>query len=179
VVAPSIAYLEEAARAAAEGHPSPAMFCEAWIESAVTPELAPVGRHTLSVCAQWAPYTLAEGSWEERRDEIGDLVLAALTRYAPGLEDLVEARMVLGPPDLEDRFGLTGGHPSHGELLPDWMWDSRPAGGWHRHRTPLSGLYMCGAGTHPGGGVSGAPGRNAARAVLADLVASGGGLATR
>jgi phytoene dehydrogenase-like protein len=173
LVAPSVAYLEDACGAAAEGRPSPGMYCEAWIQSAHEPGLAPEGRHTLSAFAQWAPYELAEGTWEERREEIGDLVVGALARFAPGIEDLVEHRMVLGPPDLEERFGLSGGHPFHGEMLPDWMWDARPAGGWHRHRTPLAGLYMCGAGTHPGGGVCGAPGRNAARAVLEDLVAAG------
>lgn len=174
-IAPSIDYLENACRAAAEGRPAEAMFCEAWIQSASEPDLAPDGKHTLSVFAQYAPYTLAQGTWDERRDEIGDVVLATLERYAPGLVDLVEDRMVLGPPDLEERFGLTGGHIFHGELLPEWLFERRPASGWHRHRTPLPGLYLCGSGAHPGGGVCGAPGRNAARSVLADLVAAGTG----
>jgi phytoene dehydrogenase-like protein len=175
-IAPSLDYLEDACRAAAEGRPAESMFCEAWIQSASEPDLAPEGKHTLSVFAQYAPYTLAEGTWDERRDEIGDVVLATLERYAPGLTDLVEERMVLGPPDLEERFGLTGGHIFHGELLPDWLFERRPASGWHRHRTPLPGLYLCGSGAHPGGGVCGAPGGNAARSVLADLVASGAGV---
>jgi phytoene dehydrogenase-like protein len=81
--------------------------------------------------------------------------------------------LVLGPPDLESRFGLTGGNIFHGEILPDWLFDRRPAIGWHRHRWPLPGLYLCGSGAHPGGGVCGAPGRNAARAVLEDRVAQG------
>ncbi|MDQ4065488.1 MAG: NAD(P)/FAD-dependent oxidoreductase, partial [Actinomycetota bacterium] len=172
-IAPSIDYLEDAARAAASGAPARKMFCEAWIQSASEPELAPAGKHTLSVFAQYAPYELADGTWEERRDEIGDLVLGTLEDYAPGLTDLVVDRMVLGPPDLEARFGLVGGNIFHGELLPDWLFDKRPANTWHRYRSPLAGLYMCGSGTHPGGGVCGAPGRNAARAVLADLVAAG------
>jgi phytoene dehydrogenase-like protein len=172
-IAPSIDYLEEACRAAANGGPARNMFCEAWIQTASEPELAPEGKHTLSVFAQYAPYRLAEGSWDERRDEIGDLVLDTLERYAPGLTDLVEDRLVLGPPDLESRFGLTGGNIFHGEILPDWLFDKRPAAKWHRHRWPLPGLYLCGSGAHPGGGVSGAPGRNAARAVLQDRVASG------
>jgi phytoene dehydrogenase-like protein len=171
-IAPSIDYLEDACRSAAEGRPSPRMFCEAWIQSASEPELAPEGKHTLSVFAQYAPYELAEGTWAERRDEIGDLVLATLEGYAPGLTDLVEDRLVLGPPDLEDRFGLTGGNIFHGEILPDWLFDKRPANTWHRYRLPLAGFYLCGSGAHPGGGVCGAPGRNAARAVLADLVSS-------
>ena len=172
-VSPSIDYLEEAARAASEGVPSPKMFCEAWIQTASEPELAPEGKHTLSIFAQYAPYELAEGSWETRREEIGDTVIAALEQYAPGLSDLIEGRLVLGPPDLEERFGLTGGNIFHGELLPDWLFEKRPANTWHRYRTPLPGFYMCGSGTHPGGGVCGAPGRNAARAVLEDKVAAG------
>jgi phytoene dehydrogenase-like protein len=172
-VAPSIDYLEDAARSAAEGKPSPNMFCEAWIQTASEPELAPEGKHTLSIFAQYAPYELAEGTWAERRDEIGDMVVATLERYAPGLSDLIEDRLVLGPPDLEDRFALTGGNIFHGELLPDWLFDKRPANTWHRYRTPLPGFYMCGSGAHPGGGVCGAPGRNAARAVIEDKTASG------
>jgi phytoene dehydrogenase-like protein len=171
-ISPSIDYLEDACRAAAEGRPAENMFCEAWIQTATEPELAPEGKHTLSVFAQYAPYDLAEGSWAERREEIGDLVLAALERYAPGLTDLVEGRLVLGPPDLEERFGLTGGNIFHGEILPDWIFEKRPANKWHRYRLPLAGFYLCGSGAHPGGGVCGAPGRNAARAVLEDAVAA-------
>jgi phytoene dehydrogenase-like protein len=173
IVGPSIDYLEDACMAAARGEPADPMFCEAWIQTATEPDLAPVGRHTLSVFAQYAPYELARGTWHERRDEIGDIVLGTLERYAPGLTDLVEDRLVLGPPDLEARFGLTGGNIFHGEILPDWLFENRPARGWHRHRAPVPGLYLCGSGTHPGGGVSGAPGRNAARSLLEDLVADG------
>ncbi len=172
-VSPSMDYLEDAANEAAAGKPSPNMFCEAWIQTASEPELAPEGKHTLSVFAQYAPYELAEGTWEQRREEIGDMVIGTLERYAPGLSDLIEGRLVLGPPDLEERFGLTGGNIFHGELLPDWLFDKRPANTWHRYRTPLPGFYMCGSGTHPGGGVCGAPGRNAARSVLEDEVAAG------
>lgn len=177
-VAPSIDYLERSCRAAAEGAIPDEIFCEAWIQSASEEGLAPAGKHTLSIFAQYLPYTLAEGTWDERRDEIGDRVIATLERYAPGLGDLVEDRMVLGPPDLEARFGLTGGNIFHGELLPDWLFERRPASGWHRHRWPLAGLYLCGSGAHPGGGVCGAPGRNAARAVLEDLVSAGKGEAS-
>jgi phytoene dehydrogenase-like protein len=173
-VSPSIDYLERAARDAAEGRPAEEMFLEAWIQTASEPELAPPGKHTLSVFAQYAPYALSEGTWDERREEIGDRVLGTLERYAPGLGDLVEDRLVLGPPDLEARFGLTGGNIFHGEILPDWLFEKRPANPWHRHRSPVPGFYLCGSGTHPGGGVCGAPGRNAARAVLADLTADSG-----
>ncbi|MGH2736646.1 MAG: phytoene desaturase family protein, partial [Actinomycetota bacterium] len=172
-VAPSIDYLEKACRAAAEGRPAEKMFIEAWIQTATEPELAPEGKHTLSLFAQWAPYRLAEGSWDDRREEIGDIVIATLEEYAPGLTDLIEDRMVLGPPDLEERFGLTGGNIFHGEILPDWLFEKRPGAGWHRHRWPVPGMYLCGSGAHPGGGVCGAPGRSAARAVLEDRVAAG------
>jgi phytoene dehydrogenase-like protein len=172
-VSPSIDYLEAACRDAAEGRPADKFFIEAWIQSASEPELAPAGKHTLSIFSQYAPYELAEGTWDTRRDEIGDRVIATLEQYAPGLSDLIEDRLVLGPPDLEDRFALTGGNIFHGELLPEWLFDKRPAGTWHRYRSPVAGLYMCGSGTHPGGGVCGAPGRNASRAVLADLVSKG------
>lgn len=175
-ISPSIDYLEDACRAAAEGRPAQEMFCEAWIQTTTEPELAPEGKHTLSIFAQYAPYRLAEGSWDERREEIGDLVLGTLEGYAPGLTGLVEDRLVLGPPDLEARFGLTGGNIFHGEILPDWLFDKRPASGWHRHRLPLPGAYLCGSGAHPGGGVCGAPGRNAARSVMEDLVAAGGAI---
>ena len=175
-VSPSIDYLEDACRRAAEGHPADNFFCEAWIQTATEPELAPEGKHTLSIFAQYVPYSFAEGTWDERRDAVGDAVVATLETYAPGLSDLIEDRLVLGPPDLEARFGLTGGNIFHGELLPDWLFDKRPSLGWHRHRWPLPGLYLCGSAAHPGGGVCGAPGRNAARSVLEDLVAAGAGM---
>jgi phytoene dehydrogenase-like protein len=172
-IAPSIAYLETACNEAAEGRPASEMFCEAWIETAGEPDLAPAGKHTLSVCAQYVPYEFAEGTWDERRDEIGDLVIGTLARYAPSLPELIEDRVVMGPVDLERRFSLTGGNIWHGELLPDWLFDKRPTEAWHRHRLPVAGTYLCGSGAHPGGAVSGGPGRLAARAVLEDLVARG------
>jgi phytoene dehydrogenase-like protein len=173
-IAPSIDYLERACAAAGEGRPAERMFCEAWIQTASEPDLAPDGKHTLSVFAQYAPFELAEGTWSERRDDIGDLVISTLEEYAPGLSDLIEDRLVLGPPDLEERFGLTGGNIFHGEILPDWIFDRRPSSAWHRYRLPLPGMYLCGSGAHPGGGVCGAPGRNAARALLSDVVHKGG-----
>jgi phytoene dehydrogenase-like protein len=172
-IATSIAYLQKACDQAAAGEPADEFFCEAWIQTATEPELAPEGKHTLSVFAQYAPYELATGTWDERRDEIADRVIASLERYAPGLSDLIEDRLVLGPPDLEDRFGLTGGNIFHGEILPGWIFDDRPSHAWHRHRLPLAGAYLCGSGAHPGGGVCGAPGRSAARALLEDLAHRG------
>jgi phytoene dehydrogenase-like protein len=172
-IAPSIDYLEAAARDASEGRPAEHMFCEAWIQTASEEGLAPPGKHTLSIFAQYAPYELAEGTWDQRRDEIGDRVVASIERYAPGLSDLIEHRLVLGPPDLEARFGITGGNIFHGEILPDWLFERRPSNPWHRYRLPIPGFYLCGSGAHPGGGICGAPGRNAARAVMEDLVARG------
>jgi len=139
-------------------------WCEVYFHTAYDPSVAPPGRHTMSVFAQYAPYTLADGGWDTRRDEIGDLALAAIARFAPDVADCVEEREVLGPPDVEARIGLTGGHIFQGECLPDQMWERRFA-----PRTPMPGLYLCGAATHPGGSVIGINGRNAAMAVLGDL----------
>lgn len=172
-VSPSIDYLEKGAAAAAEGRPADDFFIEAWIQTASEPELAPEGKHTLSIFSQYAPYELADGTWAERRDEIGDKVISTLERYAPGLSDLIEDRLVLDPQRLEERFGLIGGNIFHGEILPDWLFNKRPSMAWHRYRLPLPGAYLCGSGAHPGGGVCGAPGRNAARAVLEDLAHKG------
>jgi phytoene dehydrogenase-like protein len=121
----------------------------------------------MSVFAQFVPYTLDTGTWDERRDEIADATLAAIARFAPDVADCVIERQVLGPPDVEARIGLTGGHIFQGECLPDQMWDRRFA-----PRTELPGVYLCGAATHPGGSVMGVNGRNAAAAVLADRDAS-------
>jgi phytoene dehydrogenase-like protein len=172
-IAPSIDYLEKACKAAAEGLIPEEFFCEAWIQTASEDGLAPDGKHTLSIFAQYAPYDPAEGRWDDVRETAGDRVIATLERYAPGLTDLIEHRLVLGPRDLESRFGLTGGNIFHGELLPEWIFDRRPSSPWHRHRLPVPGMYLCGSGAHPGGGVSGGPGRSAARAVLGDAVARG------
>ena len=163
---------QAASRAARRGEPAPE-WCELYFHTAYDPSIAPAGRHTMSVFAQYAPYRLAEGDWESRREEIGDRVLASVARFAPDVVDVVEHRQVLGPPDIEARVGLTGGHIFQGECLPDQMWDRR-----FGPRTPVPGLYLCGAATHPGGSVIAANGRNAAMAVLADLderEAAGGG----
>jgi phytoene dehydrogenase-like protein len=145
------------------GQPAPA-WCEVYFQTPYDPSVAPPGAHTMSVFAQYTPYRLADGTWDGRRDEIGDLVLDVIGRFAPDVAECVVEREVLGPPDVEARVGLTGGHIFQGECLPDQMWDRRFAA-----RTPIAGLYLCGAATHPGGSVIGANGRNAALAVLADL----------
>jgi len=142
------------------GEPAPE-WCEVYFQTAYDPSVAPPGAETMSVFAQYAPYSLADGTWDTRRDEIGDRVLEAIAHFAPDVADCVVEREVLGPPDVEARVGLTGGHIFQGECLPDQMWDRRFAS-----RTPVAGLYLCGAGTHPGGSVIAANGRNAAMAVL-------------
>jgi phytoene dehydrogenase-like protein len=123
----------------------------------------------MSVVVQYTPYTLREGSWDERRDEVGDAVLRTLDEVAPGLSSLVTARQVLTPLDLERDFGLTGGHPLHAEPGLDQFYLWRPLLGHARYRIGIDGLYLCGSGAHPGGGITGQPGRNAAREILADL----------
>jgi phytoene dehydrogenase-like protein len=158
-----IDHTQAAFEASRRGEPA-VEWCEVYFQTAYDPSVAPPGRHLMSVFAQYAPYRLGVGTWEERREEIGDLALAAIARFAPDLSDCVEEREVLGPPDVEARIGLTGGHIFQGECLPDQMWDSRFA-----PRTPVPGLYLCGAATHPGGSVIGVNGRNAAMAVLHDL----------
>jgi phytoene dehydrogenase-like protein len=138
-------------------------FGEVYFQTAYDPSVAPPGRHLVSVFAQYAPYELAEGAWDGRRDEIGRLILDALAAFAPDVVDCVAKYEVLGPPDIEARIGLTGGHIFQGETLPDQMWEHRLAA-----RTPVPGLYLCGAATHPAGSVIALNGRNAAMAVLAD-----------
>lgn len=144
------------------GEPAPA-WCELYFQTAYDPTVAPPGRHTMSVFAQYAPYTLASGDWDSRREELIRRVLGSIARFAPAVEDCVEHAELLGPPDIEARTGLTGGHIFQGSCLPEQMWDRRLP-----PRTPVPGLYLCGAATHPGGSVIAVNGRNAAMAVLAD-----------
>jgi phytoene dehydrogenase-like protein len=144
-------------------------FCEVYFQTAYDPSVAPPGRHLVSVFAQYAPYQLAEGDWDGRRAEIGRLILDAMAELAPDLPDCVVDYEVLGPPDIERRIGLTGGHIFQGETMPDQMWEHRLTA-----RTPVAGLYLCGAATHPAGSVIALNGRNAAMAVLADTTTARG-----
>lgn len=154
---------QAASEAARRGQPDPA-WCELYVSTAYDASVAPEGRHAMSIFAQYVPYGLADGDWDARRDEIADMALGQVERFAPGVADLVEHRQVLGPPDIEARIGLTGGHIFQGECLPDQLWDRR-----FGPRLPIPGLYLCGAATHPGGSVIAVNGRNAAMAVLEDL----------
>jgi phytoene dehydrogenase-like protein len=156
--------LHESFVAATRGELAADLWAELYFHSAYDPSIAPAGAHVLSAFCQYAPHTFASGDWDSRREDVGDRVSTAIERIAPGFGALVTAREVLGPPDIEARTGLTGGHIFQGECRPDWLWDRRvPA------RTPMEGVYLCGAGTHPGGSVIAANGRNAAMAVLRDL----------
>jgi phytoene dehydrogenase-like protein len=156
--------LDRACRAARDGGVAEELWCELYFQTVADPTVAPDGRHVMSAFCQYVPYRLAEGSWDTRRDEIADRVEASIERFAPGFRELVVDREVLAPPDVERRIGLTGGHIFQGECLPEHMWDRRLP-----YRTGAPGVYLCGAGTHPGGSVIAANGRNAAMAVLADL----------
>ena len=169
VIAPSIDDLEKACDASKYGRVSDEPYLEATIPSISDPTLAPEGTHVMSVIAQWTPYRLRDADWEAERDRLGDLVVKALERYAPGLSDLVTARQVVTPVDLEREYALTGGHVYHAEPGLDQFFVWRPLLGHGRYRFGLPGLYLCGSGAHPGGGVTGAPGANAAREILADL----------
>ncbi len=176
VLAPSMRYLDQAADAAKYGRVSEAPWLEATIPSLVDPLLvdgAAAGgvKHVMSVLVQSAPYVLRDGDRESQREPLGDLVLQTLERAAPGISRLVVARQVLTAADIEADFGISGGHPLHLEPGLDQWFAWRPLLGYARHRMPLRGLYLAAAGAHPGGGVTGLPGRNAARAVLADLKA--------
>jgi phytoene dehydrogenase-like protein len=174
VVAPSMAYLDRAADAAKYGRVSDEPWLEATIPSLVDPLLVDGAeqagiRQVMSVLVQSAPYHLREGSWDERREWLGDLVVRTLDGVAPGLGALVVARQVLTPLDIERELGLPGGHPLHLEAGLDQWFAWRPLWGFARYRLPVEGLYLGGAGAHPGGGVTGLPGRAAARAVLSDI----------
>jgi phytoene dehydrogenase-like protein len=168
LVAPGIDYLERGFDASKYGRISEEPYLEATIPSLLDPSLAPQGHHVMSVLMQWAPYRLREGDWSAERDRLGDLVVKTLEAYAPGLGDRVVARQVLTPVDLEREYGLTGGHPFHGEPGLDQFFAWRPLLGHARYRLAVRGLYLCGSGAHPGGGVTGGPGANAAREILAD-----------
>jgi phytoene dehydrogenase-like protein len=146
---------------------------ELWVDCVVSSNaddsLAPKGKHILTCFVQYVPYRLREGTWDEKRELLGDRVVKKIAEYAPNVPNAVLTRQVLTPLDLERTYGLTEGNIFHGDLTLDQLFFMRPVPGWSQYRTPIAGLYLCGAGTHPGGGVTGAPGHNAAHQVLRDL----------
>lgn len=168
-IGPEIDYLERAFDHAKYGGYSDQPYLEATIPSLSDPAMAPAGKHVMSVYMQFAPYKLKKGDWSSQREALGDVVVKTLEEYAPGLSALIERRQVITPKDMEDSFGLTGGHIFHGELSLDQLFAMRPILEWAQYRTPVSGLYLCGSGTHPGTGLTGASGANAAKAIVKDL----------
>jgi len=165
-ICPNIEYVERAWDDAKYGRPSERPLLELTIPTMYDPSLAPAGKHIMGIFLQYAPYTLRGATWDELREPFGDRVISLIEEYAPNIRSIIEHRQVLTPLDLEQRFGITGGNIFHGEMSLDQMFVMRPVAGWARYRTPVKGLYLCGSGAHPGGGVMGAPGYNCAREML-------------
>ncbi len=171
-IGPSIDYLEKAFDDAKYGRPSEKPFLRVTFHSVTDPELAPPGKFTMSIYSQYFPYNLRNGSWDEIREEVGENIINTLAEYAPNVNNAILHKEVLTPLDLERMFSLPKGNIFHMEITPDQMLAFRPVPGWANYRTPIQGLYLCGSGTHPGGGVLGTPGYNAAQAILTDLKSS-------
>jgi len=170
IMAPTLAYMDRAYHDAREHGMSREPIVEVLIPSTLDDTLAPKGQHVASLfCQQFNPKLPDGRSWDERREEAADLIIDTVTRYAPNFKRSVIARQILSPLDLERQFGLVGGDIFHGKLGLDQLFSARPVLGYADYRSPIKGLYLCGAGAHPGGGVTGAPGHNAAREVLKDL----------
>jgi phytoene dehydrogenase-like protein len=168
VVASDPDELERAFDATKYGRMSDRPWLEVVVPTLSDSTLAPAGQHVLSIYAQYAPYRLRDGDWDRQRETLGDAVVGRLAEVMPDLKSRIVTGEVLTPLDLERKVGLTGGHIFHGEHALDQLYAMRPVLGWAQHRTPIAGLYLCGAGTHPGGGVTGAPGAHAARVVVRD-----------
>jgi phytoene dehydrogenase-like protein len=180
-IGPEIDYLERAFDASKYGEFSAAPYLDVTIPTLLDPALAPEGKHVLSAYVQFCPFKLAgatadgksvvksEINWDARRRDLGDTVVKTLAQYAPNLPGLVEQMQVITPHDLETVYGFTGGHIFHGELALDQLFTMRPVLDWARYKTPIRGLYLCGSGTHPGNGLTGASGANAAREIIRDL----------
>src|SRR2546426_349985 len=168
-IGPEIDYLERAFDESKYGDFSKQPYLEVTIPSLTDPSLAPEGQHVMSIYVQYAPYKLKGSDWESERVPLGDTVVKTLAQYAPNLPELILTHQIITPQDLEDTYGLTGGHIFHGELSLDQFFTMRPLLDWARYRTPIRNLYLCGSGTHPGAGLIGGSGANAAREILKDL----------
>jgi phytoene dehydrogenase-like protein len=171
-ICPSLEYIEKAYEESKYGRPSVKPMLEITIPTTYDSTLAPPGKHVMNIFLQYTPYSLAKDvapSWHSLKESYADRVMELIDEYAPGFQNRVLHRQVLSPLDLEEQFGLTGGNIFHGEMTVDQLYWMRPIPGWAKYRTPIGGLYLCGSGTHPGGGVMGAPGHNAAREILRDL----------
>ena len=167
-VSPSVDYIERAYDDAKYGDFSRHPYMDVMVPSAIDPTMAPPGKHIMSMFVQYAPYSRRKGWDDDAREALGDTVIETLAEFAPNLPKAILHRQVLTPLDLERDIGLTGGNIFHGELTPNQLFFLRPVPGWAQYRTPIKNLYLCGSGAHPGGGVMGAPGYNAAREILKD-----------
>ena len=145
------------------------LWVDCVVASNVDDTLAPRGKHVMTCFVQYVPYKLKTGNWDEHREMLGDRVVKKISEFAPNVPNAILARHILTPLDLERTYGLTEGNIFHGDLTLDQLFFMRPVSGWADYRSPIAGLYLCGAGAHPGGGVTGAPGHNAAKQVLRDL----------
>ena len=168
-IGPEIDYLERAFDASKYGSFSEHPYLEVAIPSLTDTSLAPAGKHVMSIYMQYAPYKLKKGDWNSQRSNLGETVVKTLAEYAPNLPALVEDGQIITPKDLEETYGLTGGHIFHGELALDQFFTMRPLLDWARYKTPIENLYLCGSGTHPGAGLTGGSGANAAREILKEL----------
>jgi phytoene dehydrogenase-like protein len=165
---PSLEFAERCYDIAKFGEIPEELWVDCVIASNVDKSLAPPGSHIMTCFVQYVPYHLREGNWDERRELLGDRVVKKISEYAPNVPNAIVARQILTPLDLERTYGLTEGNIFHGDLSLEQLFFMRPVPGWSQYRSPIGGLYLCGAGAHPGGGVSGAPGRNAARQAIRD-----------
>jgi phytoene dehydrogenase-like protein len=164
-----LTYVEKAYDAGKYGRISPNPILTATLPTLLDPALAPAGQHLMSITMQYAPYALRESNWESEREKLGDHIITTLAHYAPNLPSLIANRQMLTPLDWEQQYSLTAGSIMHGQMGLDQLLVMRPVPGWSQYRTPIDNLYLCGAGAHAGGGVTGAPGYNAAREVLRAL----------
>src|SRR5688572_30529880 len=169
-ISPSVDYMEQAYDDAKYGQFSRRPYMDIVIPSLTDPSVAPPGKHVMSCFVQYAPYHLKTGTWDEQRDAFGDAVIDAIAEHAPNIRNIIRHRQVLTPLDIERDFGLTEGNIFQGELTLEQLFFLRPAPGWAQYKTPIRNLYMCGSATHPGGGIMGAPGRNAAMKMLKDKI---------
>jgi phytoene dehydrogenase-like protein len=169
VIGTGIDHVERAKDAVKFGHIAEEPWLEATIPTLSDPSLAPEGKHVMSILVEAAPRHLRDGDWSTERERLGDVTVKALEQYAPGLGELIEARQVITPEDFETEYGLSGGHAYHAEPGLDQFFMWRPLNGQARYRFVLDGLFLAGSGAHPGGGITGGPGANAARQILSDL----------
>jgi phytoene dehydrogenase-like protein len=168
-IGPEIDYLERAFDDSKYGNFSQHPYLEITIPTLTDPSLAPAGKHVMSIYMQYAPFKLKNGDWDNQRDNLGNTVVQTLAQYAPNLPSLVMDGKIITPKDLQETYGLTQGHIFHGELSLDQFFTMRPLLDWARYRTPINNLYLCGSGTHPGAGLTGGSGANAAREIVKEL----------